>query len=105
MTALDRAAVVALILECAQEINETVENPIAIAKGEHASLFGGDGVLDSLGLVSLVVAVEQELEDRFSLLVDLADEKAISARRSPFSTVATLADYILDKEAFVVGRP
>jgi acyl carrier protein len=56
-------------------------------------LFGDGGLLDSLALVSLVIAVEQGLEDRFGLSVPLADEKALSQRRSPYRTLASLIEY------------
>lgn len=56
-------------------------------------LFGEAGLLDSVGLVSLVVAVEQALEDELGLTVSLADEHALSQRTSPYRTVQTLAGY------------
>ena len=56
-------------------------------------LFGREGYLDSLGLVSLVVSTEQALQDELNLTVSLADDKALSQRQSPFRTVGSLADY------------
>jgi acyl carrier protein len=56
-------------------------------------LFGREGYLDSLGLVSLVVSTEQALQDELNLTVSLADEKALSQRHSPYRTVGSLADY------------
>ena len=56
-------------------------------------LFGEAGLLDSVGLVSLIVAVEQALEDELGMQVGLADERALSQRSSPYRTVASLADY------------
>ena len=57
------------------------------------ALFGEEGLLDSVGLVSLVVAVEQAIEDELGIQVALADEKALSQSASPYRTVGTLADY------------
>lgn len=57
------------------------------------ALFGRDGCLDSLGLVSLVVGLEQALQDELNLNVSLADEKALSQRQSPYRTVGSLAAY------------
>jgi acyl carrier protein len=56
-------------------------------------LFGREGVLDSIGLVTLVVAVEQAIEDRYGVSVSLADDKAFSQKNSPFQSVTTLAEY------------
>ena len=61
--------------------------------GSETPLFGREGVLDSLGLVALVVAVEQAIEDEYGVSVSLADERALSEGKSPFRTVGALADY------------
>ena len=57
-------------------------------------LYGDDGLLDSIQLVNLIVAVEQRVEEEMGFSVAIADEKAISQRNSPFRTVGTLCDYI-----------
>lgn len=67
--------------------------PLAVEPSLETPLFGDGGVLDSLGLVELITAVEQEIESEAGVTVSLADEQAFSQRQSPFATVATLADY------------
>ncbi len=57
-------------------------------------LFGAKGLLDSLDLVNLIVDLEERVEDRYGLPVSIADERAMSRRRSPFLYVGTLAGYI-----------
>jgi acyl carrier protein len=82
-----------LVMQTAREI--AVEQGI-VAESEltrDARLFGEGGLLDSLALVSLVVAIEQAVADRYGKAVSLADEKALSQRNSPYRTVATLAAY------------
>jgi len=81
-----------LIIETAGELGEDELSLTGPVTGE-SRLFGKDGVLDSMGLVTLIVAVEQAIEDRFDRSVALADEKAPSQARSPYKTVATLAEY------------
>lgn len=56
-------------------------------------LYGEGGVLDSMGLVTLVIAVEQAIEDKYENPVSLADEKAMSQSRSPYRTADRLAEY------------
>ena len=75
-----------------------VENGISVnlIHGEELKLFGGDSLLDSLGLVSLIVSIEEAIEDQFNKSIILADEKAMSRRTSPFSRVSYLVDYILE---------
>jgi acyl carrier protein len=57
-------------------------------------LYGKDGALDSLGVVNLIVAVEEAVEDELGELITLADERAMSQKRSPFRSIETLVDYI-----------
>ena len=58
------------------------------------AIFGSDGELDSLGLVSFLVIVEQNIEDQYNVEITIADEKAMSLKHSPFRTVGTLVDYL-----------
>jgi len=88
-----RKELVALIVKTLQEIDghQTREMPRDV--GSETPLFGQEGILDSVGLVTLIVAVEQAIEDTFGVSVSLADEKAMSQQYSPYRTTATLAEY------------
>ena len=55
----------------------------------------GNG-LDSMGLVQLIVMVEERIEDTTRVALTLASDKAMSRRSSPFATMQTLADYITE---------
>jgi acyl carrier protein len=63
--------------------------------GETTVLVGADAVLDSLGVVQLIVEVEQRVESAHGVSVTLANDKAMSARNSPFRTVGVLADHVV----------
>lgn len=58
-------------------------------------LVGTDAVLDSIGVVSLIVEVEQRLEAEQGVSVTLANDKAMSAKNSPFRTVGVLSDHVV----------
>ncbi|MFO0974211.1 MAG: hypothetical protein U1A27_12350 [Phycisphaerae bacterium] len=60
-------------------------------------LYGPAGLLDSLGLVHLVAAVEESLRRDFGVSVTVVSERAFSARRSPFRTIGTLTEFILER--------
>ena len=62
---------------------------------ESTCLFGAQGFLDSLRLVSVVLETEQEINDSYNLSISLADNPAVSRERSPYRSVASLADYVL----------
>ena len=65
-----------------------------LIKAPETRLLGSQSVLDSMHLVSLIVAIEREVEDTFSLTLTLADERALSMKESPFRSIQSLADYI-----------
>ena len=52
-------------------------------------------VLDSLGLVELLVDVEQRLEEEYGVSITINDDRAVSQKKSPFRTIGSLVDYIL----------
>lgn len=91
----DRDRVLNAIREGFRQVNRRLDEKERLEFTETAPLFGEEGQLDSLGLVNLVVAVEEALEKEFELALSLADERALSARRSPFRDVSTLTDYAL----------
>lgn len=82
------------IFNALDEINQLLPDENKIEKKEDTVLYGANSRLDSLGLVNLIVAVEQAIQDELGQSVDLTDEKALSQKNSPFLTVKTLSDYI-----------
>lgn len=86
--------IIDIVIQQAKELNEELANKIPLEQGADAPLFGKDGVLDSIALVTLIVAVEQAVEDEFDTALTIADEKAMSQKISPFRTVGSLAEYI-----------
>lgn len=96
--ALDRQAVVELILAALQDVLAGAEGE-PVTPDETTRLIGRASVLDSMGLVTLIVEVEQRLEADHDLVVVLADDRAMSQTRSPFLSVGTLADYVLQLAA------
>lgn len=77
---------------CAEH-NQSAPRAVDLAAGDAAPLFGVERVLDSLALVTLLVAVEQGIDDELGVALTLADEKAASQQRSPFRTVGALVTY------------
>lgn len=70
------------------------ELPAGITVDADTALFGRGALLDSLGLVSLVLELEMAVNDRYGTDIVLADEKAMAQKNSPFRTVGSLARYI-----------
>ncbi len=57
-------------------------------------LLGKDCVLDSIGLVSVLVDVEQRVSDATDRGICLMDDRAMSQSRSPFRSVQSLSEFI-----------
>ena len=56
--------------------------------------------LDSIGLVTLIADLEEDIRVATGKTVTLADEKAMSRLTSPFRRVDLLAEYVVE----IVGR-
>jgi acyl carrier protein len=88
-----RERVQKVVFDTIDQMNqEEVENPLE--KSTEVVLLGKSGKLDSLGLVRLIVATEQNLETEFGIQLTIADERALSQSVSPFKTLGTLINYI-----------
>ena len=62
----------------------------------NTKLIGSNSIFDSIELVSFIVETEQFLEDNYDLEIQLASESAMSRRRSPFISLNSLKDYIIE---------
>ena len=63
---------------------------------KHTQLFGEASCLDSIGLVTLMADLEEDIRVATGKTVTLADEKAMSRLTSPFRRVDLLAEYIVE---------
>jgi acyl carrier protein len=70
------------------------EVPADFEVAESTPLIGHESLLDSLGLVQLIVDLEQRVEEASGVIITIADDRAMSQRNSPFRTAGTLTDYI-----------
>jgi acyl carrier protein len=75
------------------EVNEQLPAERRLAKAETTPLAGADGHLDSLGVVNLIAAVEQQVERRFGTVVDLLD-RGVLDEAEPLRTVHGLTTFL-----------
>jgi acyl carrier protein len=92
---MDRSDVLNLVCATVSEFAAQMPAGAPATVDESTRLFGAKGFLDSLNLVSVVLDVEQQVNDRYDLSISLADDRAVSQERSPFRSVASLTDYIV----------
>lgn len=83
-----------IIIETLIELNEELENESLENPDSKTKLYGVNGGLDSLSLVSFITDLEEKISDKFDKEIVLADEKAMSAKTSPFRNVESLTLYI-----------
>src|SRR5882757_8288726 len=91
---IDRNAVLEMVLSA---LRDAVDQNSGDASGvtDETVIVGPEAVIDSIGVVSLIVDIEQRLEMEHEISVTLANDRAMSQRNSPFRTAAVLADHIL----------
>jgi acyl carrier protein len=94
---IDRTVAMEIVLSA---LRDAVEQNGGDASGVTAEtvIVGPAAVIDSIGVVSLIVDIEQRLEMEHQVSVTLANDRAMSQRNSPFRTAAVLADHILTTE-------
>ncbi len=56
-------------------------------------LFGSGALLDSMGLVNVIIDIETSLK-KINYPITLTSEKAFSLKHSPFKSVHSLSNYI-----------
>ena len=83
-----------IIIDTLKELNEELENEAFLNPNSKTKLYGGSGALDSLALVSFIADLEDKISDEFEKDIILADEKAMSAKTSPFRNIESLTSYI-----------
>ena len=89
-------AIDAIILRALAALNAERADDAQIEASPATPLFGVDSEIDSLEFVSVITDVETTLNVDHGLSIALADDRALSRAQSPYDTVATLRDYILE---------
>jgi len=82
-----------IIIDTLVELNDELENENFGNPVSKTKLYGANG-MDSLALVSFITDLEERISDEFEKDIVLADEKAMSAKTSPFRSVESLTLYI-----------
>ena len=91
---MDKENIEKIIIEV---INDCFETQIMDGSTtKDTALFGKDSILDSMGLVNVIIDIESRFLDE-DIEISLTSESAMSRRNSPFRTVETLADFIMEQ--------
>jgi acyl carrier protein len=94
---MTREDVLREIYNALKRVNEMRDPFNAIVCAGDTRLYGRDGCLDSLGLVSLIMDVEMAVREQTGTSLVLSDAQAMSQRRNPFRDVRSFADYVMSR--------
>lgn len=83
-----------IILQSLKNLADELENPQLQNPNLDTKIYGAEGNLDSLALVSFITDIEEMIDNEFDTNITLADEKAMSSRNSPFKDASSLTQYI-----------
>ena len=83
-----------LIYPVVEEFSQSLPKSTCFLKDPDTVVFGSEAALDSLSMISFIVALEERIEFETGITVRLVNEKAMSMRNSPFRTLNSLAIYI-----------
>jgi len=86
--------VVKAVHSAVDDLNEILDPGERLDKAPDVALLGTEARLDSLGLVNLIVLIEEKIQQGFGVGITLVDERAMSQSKSPFRTLGTLAEFV-----------
>jgi acyl carrier protein len=92
---MNREKALTLVLHRLAALGRELGKPALEQADASTRLFGEAAALDSIGLVTLIADLEEDIRLATGKSVTLADEKAMSRLTSPFRTVDHLADHIV----------
>jgi acyl carrier protein len=90
---IDKETIERIVLDSIRTLNLARDPDHQLEASPNAPLYSRTTALDSLGLVALLIEVEEALRDA-GCEVSLSDERAMSLRYNPFRDVPSLVDYI-----------
>lgn len=82
------------VFRAVEQVNRARPPQRRLVRSLTSVLIGSESVVDSLGLVNLIVAVEEQIEDEFGIAITLADERARARAENPLATLGSLVRYL-----------
>ena len=90
----EREKILNSIYAALDEVNEQLPDDQQLEKSPDTVLLGESGKIESIDLVNILVATEENVEEAFGVPLSITDERAVSEKNSPFTTIETLCDFI-----------
>lgn len=90
---MEKSKINEIVIGAITDYCETNGIELAEAINEHTPLIGSARILDSMGLVNVIVDIETAFLDE-DIEISLTSEAAMSGRISPFRSVGSLCNFI-----------
>src|SRR6267378_824705 len=90
----DSERILKAVYSAIDELNAQLPPGVSVEKTLDGPLYGASGKLESLDFVTLVMEVEEKIKAEFGVDITIADENLLSKKKSPFSSVRTLVEYL-----------
>jgi acyl carrier protein len=91
---VSRNDILEAVLAAVRDTNVVLPPDRSLEASEQAGLLEPAGRLDSLGLVNLIVAVENRCQSALGTTISLVDAVAMPLEANPFQTVRSLVDHL-----------
>ena len=91
---MEKSQITQLVFAAVDEVNKQLRKAERLDKSQETVVSGDGSRLDSLGLVNLIVAAEQQIEQQYGVAITLADESILSQEQDPFRTLGSLTEHI-----------
>ena len=99
---ISKENIAAAIFAAVDELNQQLPVGQKLSHSLETNLFSSDGTLDSMAFVTLIVGVEQEIQDKFAIEINLTDQASIPQNNNPFETIGALVNYVSN---LLEGKP
>jgi len=90
---MDKYKIKNIIVDCVIDYLESQD--INLEVDENTSFVGDKAIVDSMGLVNIILDIELAFLDKGSE-ISLVSEKAMSSKNSPFRSVNSLTEFIFE---------
>ena len=83
-----------LIFAAIKEVNMQQPPEYQLKLNKDEFLISDKSCIDSLGLITLLINIEEKISNKFKKNLNLLDEKLISEENTPFKTLGSLASWL-----------
>lgn len=93
---MNKEQVLEIVIENVKNLVETFPIDQQFNITEQTALFANGSSIDSLSLVTVIVDLETVFATDYNKEISLTDDRAMTRSISPFETVNSLVDYIVE---------